>query len=195
MIKKNTSVVILAAGKSLRMGSPKFLLKFDNKRCFLQKIIDDYMEWGVNEIIVVLNSEGYNLLIDKQIKFPNKTNLVINKKHETSRFYSIKTGLCALKKATFAFIHNVDNPFVEKEVLDALLVNKNKGDYFVPYFKNKGGHPVLINEKIILGTIVEKNHYYNFKDFLNTYIKNYVAVNNNKILVNINSPVDLKEHF
>lgn len=190
-----TAVIILAAGKSQRMGTPKFFLKYDKNRCFLQKIIEDYMIWGINEIIVVLNPTGLKKVSTSKLDLPGKTIITVNDKHPTSRFYSIKKGLCAIKKATSALIHNVDNPFVEKDVLDSLIANKNKGDYIVPQYKNKGGHPILINHEIIKNTIIEDNYYNNFKEFLNSYTKIYVAANNDKILVNINSPTDFENHF
>ena len=55
---KNHSVVILAAGKSSRMGNLKFLLKYNERFTFIEKIIDTYQNYNCKEIVVVLNKEG-----------------------------------------------------------------------------------------------------------------------------------------
>ncbi len=55
---KKYSAIILSAGKSSRMGVPKFSLMFDDKSTFLEKIINAYADFGCEEIIVVLNNEG-----------------------------------------------------------------------------------------------------------------------------------------
>ncbi|MCK5839504.1 MAG: NTP transferase domain-containing protein, partial [Bacteroidales bacterium] len=55
---KCNSAVILAAGRSTRMGRPKFALRFAKNLTFLEKIITGYSSFGCRQIIVVLNEQG-----------------------------------------------------------------------------------------------------------------------------------------
>ena len=49
-IKKEFSAIILAAGKSLRMGIPKLSLKYDENNIFIEHIISEYISFGCKEI-------------------------------------------------------------------------------------------------------------------------------------------------
>jgi molybdopterin-guanine dinucleotide biosynthesis protein A len=59
---KKTSVLILAAGQSIRMGRPKFMLMYNEKYTFLEKMCLDYSKCGFSEIKVVLNPQGEELI-------------------------------------------------------------------------------------------------------------------------------------
>ena len=190
---KSCSVVILAAGNSSRMGMPKFALKFSDKVTFLEEIINKYKAFGCKEILVVLNREGVSVLDQKNIKLSNEIKVVINEHIEWERFYSIKLGLKNLNNYHPVFIHNVDNPFVNLNVLDNLFCEITESNFVVPIFKNKGGHPILLSEKIIENIISEEKNDLNFRDFLKGFEKKIVEVEDEKILVNINSEKEYKE--
>ena len=55
---KSHSIIILAAGKSSRMGENKFALKYDNNLSFIEKIIETYRDFKCEEIVIVLNKKG-----------------------------------------------------------------------------------------------------------------------------------------
>ena len=189
---KCNSVVILAAGQSTRMGRPKFALKFDENLTFLEKIITEYNSFGCRQIIVVLNEEGESYLKENPIKLFGNITIVTNSHPEWERFYSIKIGLKHLDESSCAFIHNVDNPFVNKQVLKSLQGEMAEIDYLVPCFKGRGGHPVLLSKKMIKHIIAEKNPDLNFRDFLKRYAKKVVEVRDERVLVNVNTGEDYK---
>ncbi len=193
--KKEIGVLILAAGNSTRMGSPKFLLKFDEKRCFLQKIIEDYTAFGCSEIKIILNKKGVELLDNNNLQAVDKKSIIINSQASSERFYSTRLGLTTFNKATWIFIHHVDNPFVELNVLDTLLNHKQEANYIVPSYKGKGGHPILVGEKIIneIRNIRENNLH--FKKFLGKYSCKNVSVNSKSILININTSDEYNDLF
>lgn len=181
------SAIILAAGKSSRMGSPKFELKFNDEHTFLEEIVFQYKKFGCREIVVVLNEEGIVILEEKQLRISGDAVIVTNNHPEWERFYSIKLGIENLKKQYPVFIHNVDNPFVNQHVLNALHQNHEKADYIMPEFKGRGGHPILASENIIFAIKKESKNNLIFSDFLKQFEKLKVKVNEEKILVNINS--------
>lgn len=184
---KNYSAVILAAGKSIRMGVPKFALKFNENTSFLEKIVNEYTVFGCTQIVVVLNEEGALFLKQNPVSLSHNTRIVTNHHPEWERFYSIKTGLKRLDKSNLAFIHNVDNPFVIHGVLKSMLDKIEDAAYVVPVFNDRGGHPVLLSEMVIKNIIAEKEHDLNFRDFLKGSIKKTVEVQDGSILVNINT--------
>lgn len=189
MIKK-TSALILAAGESSRMGIPKFMLNYDDKYTFLEKIIEQYTEFGCKEIRIVLNQQGAEVICKRESDIIDNKQIVLNSFPELEKFYSIQIGLRALVETDRIFIHPVDNPFVIPLVLSRLINNYDKGDYQVPTFKNKGGHPVLISGKIREEIIKLDNTDIIFKDFLTNFTQFRVEVEHPEILININTEAD-----
>ncbi|MCD4832476.1 MAG: NTP transferase domain-containing protein [Bacteroidales bacterium] len=193
--KKEFSVIILAAGKSSRMGIPKLSLKYDDNNIFIKHIINEYERFGCKEIVIVVNETGKNYLTENKIKFSDNVKIVINKHPEWHRFYSLKMGAKSLSKDSVVFVHNVDNPFVNHEVLNKLLISSHKADYIGPEFNGKGGHPVLLSEKIKNDVRSTKEDQLHFKEFLNQYPKRRVKVDDEKVLVNINTLEEYRKYF
>jgi molybdenum cofactor cytidylyltransferase len=187
------SVVVLAAGVSTRMGKPKFLLKFDRDSYFLENIIKGYRSFGTREVIVVVNDTGSSYLNEHEIYKESEIKIVVNHHPEWDRFFSLKTGLKSLKnKKQQVFVHNVDNPFVNLTVLEAMAEKSTESDFISPAFHGKGGHPILISEKVVNEVVTEKHDALNLKEFLRRYSKYSVEVDDENILVNINTPEDYK---
>ncbi len=170
------------------MGSFKPLLSYDNERTFIEKIIDEFLDFGCSEIVVVVNEEIYNNAWDKVLsKLDSKVNVIINDKLEFERFYSIKLGLTELKNKKNCFIHNCDNPFVNQEILRSVFENKIPDGYVSPSFDKQGGHPVLISEPIINSIINSAKNDANFKDVINSFPCKRININIKDILTNINT--------
>ncbi len=185
------SAVILAAGLSERMGTPKLLLEWKGKT-FIENIVQGYRENGVSEIIIVTNDKdavSCNGLFSKDT-YGLKT--VINKHPEKGRFLSLKIALSALKNKNMCFVHNVDNPFTEKKVITEMMKTARAGSYVVPVFKTKKGHPIMLAESIIEGIIETSENECNLKFFLKKYACVYCQCTTSKILVNINTLEDYK---
>lgn len=190
------SVVILAAGTSTRMGLPKFLLRYNDSFNFLEKIVNEFTSFGCEEIIAVINKAGAMYLKDHELTLKGDAKIVVNHHPEWERFYSLKTGLKNLKnKKQSVFIQNVDNPFVSQSVIGALSEKSKDADYISPVFNGNGGHPILLSEKIIEDIVNSKHDQADFKEFLNNYFKKTVEVNDDKIVVNINTFEDYRNLF
>ncbi len=185
-MKKNCSVIILAAGRSSRMGKPKFLLELDNGYSFLENIARQYEEFGSVNIVVVLNSDGIRQIKKHPQNLPPSTQIALNKHPEYGRFYSIKTGL-QFCKCNFLFIHNVDNPFAKKKILDRVYDARLEADVIKPISKGKGGHPVLISKKVSDYIVHEKDNDLNLNEVLQRFATKRVEVQDDSILLNINS--------
>jgi CTP:molybdopterin cytidylyltransferase MocA len=194
-IRKDFSAIILAAGNSSRMGFPKFALKYSKTQTFLEHITEAYEKFGCAEIIVVVNVENYQYLQKQKIQFDEKIKFVVNEHPEWHRFYSLKKGVQALSKKIKIFVHNVDNPFVNPEVLMALKQNADKYDYIYPSFNGRGGHPFLLSENVVTDLKNKAENQIHLKEFLNQYDTKRIKILDERVLVNINTMVDYKKYF
>jgi len=191
---KPCSVIILAAGKSSRMKRPKFALAFDENYTFLEKIIQEYDKFGCEEIIVVLNQEGISEVNRLNLVLKNST-IVVNEHPEWERFYSIQLGIQQLHTKHPVFIHNADNPFVNLDILKSMIALNGTPDYVVPSYKGIGGHPILISDTVCQAIVSEKNKACILSDFLKKFEQKRVVVNDEHILININTKEIYKEYF
>lgn len=189
-INKNYSAIILSAGKSSRMGLHKFSLMFDDSSTFLENMINEYNAFGCNEIVIVLNPDGASFLDQQRLNLPSNVKVAINQHPEWERFYSLKLGAKLLLHTKPTFISNIDNPFVTNSLLNSLAKHYRDADYINPIYKGKGGHPFLISEKVIADLINEKLDQIHMKEFLVRYSKMSVEVDDEKILLNINTNED-----
>ena len=189
------SVIILAAGKSSRMGIPKWSLMFTQNNSFIENVVSEYYRFGCKEIIVVINESDYSSFIEKNLNLPENIQIVINSQPDWHRFYSLKLGVKSLSKIQFVFIHNIDNPFVNHEILDKLVENSNTADLIIPEFEGRGGHPIFISRKIIADINSETRNQIHFKEYLQQYSTKRIKVNDERILLNINTSEEYQQKF
>ena len=190
------STVILAAGNSSRMNSPKPFLPFDDKRCFIEKIIDVYIAAGISDIIVVINTDierRMRLLLAE--KYPSqKIGLVVNRYTERGRFYSIRLGLQYMK-GNFCFLQNTDNPFITRSLLSEMMKVVTIGHYVIPACRNRDGHPVLLSNDIGNQLLLLKGDDHNLRNELRSFSKVKINWPYKYILANINTREEYRKYF
>lgn len=193
MDKSRTAALILAAGSSQRMASPKALLQFDKDMTFLEKIVKTYAEWGSGKIVVVVNS-SVGEIVKKMNLLTKLVTFVENDHPEFERFYSVKLGL---KKVSlpFCFIQNVDNPFIDEIILDEIYSHRSTEKYVSPVFEGQGGHPVLLNQKNIISISTHDDNSANFKEVLQTFDCYKLEMEDDKVLININASEIYEKFF
>ena len=185
--------LILAAGKSGRMGRPKAFLPFDERRVFLQKIIDEFSAFGCPEVWVVLNTKGMEQV--RQRRFPKKVHFVLNEHPEKERFFSLQTGLKAVPDNIPVFLHNGDSPMIDTAVVNSLWLAYRENAVTVPVYQNNGGHPVILAPDVIQEIINEPDEQSHLKAFLKKFPQNRVSVLNPGVLTNINTPESYEKYF
>lgn len=193
-------VIILAGGNSNRFGSPKPFLLFNRHTTFLEKIVNEYLEFGCIDIVLVINQNLSEIFCNTfSESFRSKIKVIYNSNSELGRFYSLKLGVSSDDSldysAEYYFIQNIDNPFTDSLTLQKLYDNRKDNAYVTPVFLNRGGHPILIPGIIIELIKKEKNINLNIKDFLSQFNKITVEIDSDKLLVNINTPDDYKKYF
>ncbi len=192
---KPCAALILAAGYSGRMGMPKAFLPFDAKRTFLEKIADEYRAFGCTPVAVVLNEEGMELFQKMPLRHKENILAILNPAPEKERFFSIQTGLKALKPKSGVFLHNVDNPFLKQDVLLILAATSQENTYAIPTHHDEGGHPILLSQEIVNALTETTDYTQNLRVFLERFKPIKVPVNDANILATINSPEEFEKFF
>jgi molybdenum cofactor cytidylyltransferase len=146
------SVVILAAGDSLRMGQPKPLLPWGGTT-ILGQVVSTFSMAGLTDIIVVTGGAHESverLVVELSDKYPLQA--VFNPDYiQGGMLSSIKVGLTALRpKSHAAMIALGDQPQVRLEtvsnICNAFL--ETGSPLIVPSFKNQRGHPWLAGRSL-----------------------------------------------
>lgn len=141
------AAILLAAGDSSRMGSPKALLDFGGKP-LLERQFEVALAAGVEKIIVVLGKDARE--IQRRVNFAGCI-VLVNEQPELGMIHSMRLGMAALDFATdAAFIWPVDCPLVRKDDLLALAEAYASGRgalmrIFIPTFGGRRGHPMLVD--------------------------------------------------
>ena len=135
------AAILLAAGRSSRMGAFKPLLPFGNKSV-IECCIDYLREGGVEEIVVVLGHRAGD--IRQQV---SGVEFAVNPDPDSPMGASIAAGVRELPETAGAtLIALVDHPAVPPTVVSTLLESWKSGARLViPTWQGRGGHPVLVD--------------------------------------------------
>ena len=140
---KTISAVLLAAGRSERMGAFKPLLPFGNVTV-LQSCLHYLRTGGVEEIVVVAGHRADE--VQAQLHYSD-VRLALNDDPTSEMGTSIVRGVEQLTPQTACvLIALVDHPAVPPQVVATLIHQWQLGARLViPTWKGRGGHPVLID--------------------------------------------------
>ncbi len=147
--KNNTGVIILAAGESSRLGSPKQLLVYSGAT-LLQHSIEVAQSSDAGLVIVVLGANAD--LISDELK--NTTvKIVINSEWKEGMASTIRYGLQTLvelnPKVETVILMVADQPFVTVELLNNLmdLNRKDQRSIVASKYGDTFGTPVLFTKR------------------------------------------------
>jgi len=144
--RKHVCCMVLAAGKSTRMGQQKLLLSFEGKT-MIRSIAEKSINSNSTQRIVVVGSHK-DLIKNELTGCP--IILVENDKYEDGMLSSVQVGFTALLPEIDAVIILLgDQPMISQEVINRLISvfrKTNKG-LIIPTYNGKRGHPVLISSK------------------------------------------------
>lgn len=141
---KETGAILLAAGRSRRMGAFKPLLPF-GARSVAENCLTTLQTAGVGEIVVVVGHRAGEMrahLAGWPVKF------ALNTETGSEMGVSIARGVEQLAPSVRAvFITLVDQPALPPAVLQELAAawRAGAGPLLIPEYAGRGGHPVLIS--------------------------------------------------
>jgi molybdenum cofactor cytidylyltransferase len=149
------SAIVLAAGMSRRMGTPKQLLRLAGET-ILEHTLKNVRASNVSEIVLVLGHAAES--VEKEIS-TERVKIVRNQDYQQGMGTSLRTGLAAVDaSASAVLIVLADQPFVRPETINQLIachqnVNQNvnqeeKPQIIIPAFNGFRGNPALLDRSV-----------------------------------------------
>ena len=187
------AALILAAGRSVRMGTCKPLLPL-GAETMLERVIGIARQSEIKSILVVLGHEAELLLpVLARQNVPG----VINPDYEQGMFSSLRAGVRHLEGSCPAFfLLPADMPLIRPDTLRRLLSTFRAGspDILVwrPLYGNRRGHPPLISTALIPALLAHDG-----AGGLRTLLSRFesatrnVYVDDPGILIDLDTPADL----
>ena len=184
------AILILAAGGSSRMGSPKQLLKWKNSN-LLNHTILKAIKTKIKDIFVVLGANA-DLIIpkidDKKVK------ILISQDWKNGLGSSISVGVNHIIQSNSSIdgllIMLSDQPLIEFDHYLKLIKDFSSGNEAIiasKYNDSKLGVPALF-DKIYFKDLCELNSDFGAKQLISRYAENVISVENEKSRFDIDTP-------
>ncbi len=183
--------LILAAGKSRRMGKPKAIVPF-GEHPFLLALWHTIQEAGIEHILAVLGHQASEII--SQLNLHSKQ-YVINHHYERGQFSSFQTGVLALAhKCDGIMLCLVDQPQISREVFLQLICKFVAAPerIVIPVCQGKRGHPVVFPRRLF-DTILQAPPACKTSEVVHVHEDwiSEVQVDDERILWNLNTQADL----
>jgi molybdenum cofactor cytidylyltransferase len=182
------AAVILAAGASSRMGSPKALLVYRGET-FIERLVRVFSK-VCEPVIVVL---GYHAATIRP-EVEGKATIVINPAPERGQLSSLQTALAALPAEAEGFLFTpVDSPAVAAETVERVAAEFQRRDpatmLVIPRYQGKRGHPVFA-ARAIAAEILALPDTGQTRDVVHGHVAQtvYVDVDDPGILTDVDDP-------
>jgi len=188
MNKKKITGIVLAGGKSSRMGCDKGMVQLNEKK-FIEHILAAIVP-NVNDIIIVANNKNYSSLGYKVYEDLIK---------DCGPLGGIYTGLVNSQTENNIIV-SCDIPFISSDLIKYIIENIGKAEVAVPVFKGNTEPLCAVYTKrttteiynLIMGGELK------IRNVLRRFITKEIHVTkrlkfyDDKLLVNINTPEELK---
>ena len=141
------AAVILSAGASRRMGSPKALVPYQG-RPFLEHLLSvtNHPAIGVRRVVLGPDAEAISNSVTLA---PGE--IVINPDWESGQLSSIHAAIKSLPAGTDGMLlWPVDHPLVSPVLIGSLIESflATRAPVVVPLFEGRRGHPVIFSAKV-----------------------------------------------
>jgi molybdenum cofactor cytidylyltransferase len=185
--------IILSAGESKRMGTPKQLLPW-GKTIILQQVIDNVTASRLETILLVLGYRADD--IAAKIKLSPKIRIFINDEFKTGMSSSVKCGIKNAPVDAQAFMLLLgDQPFIHPNIINKLIESyrASRHGIVIPVFNGQRGHPVIFDSQYRKELLSISDH--GAKEVVNKHTTDIfeVKVDSSKILTDIDTPQEYQE--
>lgn len=153
------AAVLLAAGRSRRMGAFKPLLPFGG-RSVVETCVANLLEAGASEVVVVVGHRGEE--VRAALARETRVRFAVNDVAGSEMGVSVARGVEAVgAEAKAVLVALVDYPAVPPGVIESLLDARARtgARLVVPEWRRRGGHPVLVDLTLrgeLLGVVHER---------------------------------------
>jgi molybdenum cofactor cytidylyltransferase len=143
--------IVLAAGRSSRMGRAKATLPAGDGHTFLTRIVKTFIDADVDDVIVVVGHEADAIAADfSQSGLPAR--FVVNRDYDRGQLSSLLAGLNAIDRpgVPAVLVTLVDVPLVSTATVRAVVDSyRRTGAPIVrPTSGDRHGHPMLIDRSL-----------------------------------------------
>jgi molybdenum cofactor cytidylyltransferase len=185
--------IILSAGESKRMGTPKQLLPW-GKTIILQQVIENADTSHLGQVLVVLGHRADE--IAGKITASSKTRILVNHDYRDGMSSSIKCGIQNAHANAEAFMLLLgDQPFISADIIDKLIDTYRAGRHgiVIPVYAGRRGHPVLLDLRY--GEELLSIHDQGAREVIHKHARDIfeVCVDSPNVLNDIDTPQDYQE--
>jgi molybdenum cofactor cytidylyltransferase len=143
--------VVLAAGKSTRMGRTKATLPLGSSDTFLTRIIRTFHEAGADDVLVVIGHEAAQ--VEESVSSRGlPARFIVNRDYENGQLSSVLSGLNAIDKPGVRgfLLTLVDVPLVSAQTVRRVIEHyrRTAAPIVRPVRGSLHGHPVLIDRSL-----------------------------------------------
>lgn len=186
--------ILMAAGKSTRMGKNKLLLPFDD-HSVIAETCDRLLASHVSKVIVVLGNDQDKVreqLANKNVEF------VINPNYADGMMTSLQAGMSYLPiDAKFFMVALGDQPLVTTSVYNTLIeaTAYTSHKIFIPTYGRERGNPIVLSSEFI-DEMLEMDGDVGGRVIIKKYPEEIqeIPVINEGIVINMNTP-ELYEYW
>lgn len=201
-MKNNPALVLLAGGKSTRMGLAKGLLKYRHTYWILEQL-NRISKSTVSTVYIGLGYHfqhyfdaipWFELSCKNFVEFQGlNVQIILNPNPELGSFSTLQAVLNNMEKRSDIIVNPVDVPILDLIGFNKILTTDN--EVVIPSFENKKGHPIKISsdfcKHLSAVDISDKNARLDFQiNTMNPDAVSIIEVDDNSILKNINTKQD-----
>ncbi len=186
--------VVLAAGKSERMGKNKLLLRLGGKM-LIDHILNALEASKVNEIILVLGYKPWK--VTEAVKPRLNLKIAVNERYEEGMTSSFKIGLKQIEHVDAALLVLGDQLILDPRFIDVMIehMERNIGKALIvsPIYKGKKGHPFLLSKELFNEILSLKENEV-IRDVIHRHVDKLLTIEGAKwTIMDIDTPKDFTE--
>jgi molybdenum cofactor cytidylyltransferase len=139
--------LVLAAGRSSRMGRAKATLPVDGVDTFLSRIVRTFLGAGIDDVVVVLGHDA-DAIAESLTTSSLPVRFALNRDYDRGQLSSIRAGLGVVDRpgVTAVLLTLVDIPLVSDSTVKSIVARFHETGAPVvrPVSAGRHGHPILL---------------------------------------------------
>jgi CTP:molybdopterin cytidylyltransferase MocA len=143
--------IVLAAGRSSRMGRAKATLPAGGGHTFLSRIVQTFLDAGVDDVIVVVGHDA-DAIASRFSESGLPARFVLNREYDRGQLSSLLAGLSAVDRpgVSAVLVTLVDVPLVSAPTVRAVVerYHRTRAPIVRPTSGDRHGHPLLIDRSL-----------------------------------------------